>query len=94
MADMTPYQMRAAEVAAYAANIATYTQIIESTDGNWDADLIQFKDMDAHTAAGLCPIDRIERLAALQLHDRMQYLVRTETIEWVKSKAILATIAR
>jgi hypothetical protein len=94
MAELTPYQMREAEVAAYKANIDTYTAIIESIDGTWDADLVQFQGMDPHTAAGQCSLDRIERLAELQLHDRMQYLVRTETIEWFKSKSILATMTK
>jgi hypothetical protein len=92
MSDLTPYQMREQEVAAYKANIDTYTAIINSIEGTWDADLVQFKDMDPHTAAGQCSLERIERLAELQLHDRMQYLVRTETIEWFKSKSILATM--
>lgn len=94
MAELTPYQMREAEVAAYKANIDTYTAIIESIDGTWDEDLVQFQGMDAHIAAGQCSLERIERLAELQLHDRMQYLVRTETIEWFKSKAILATMTK
>ena len=92
MAELTPYQARAAEVAAYKKNIDTYTTIVESIDGNWDEDLIQFKGMENHAAAGQCSLGRIERLAELQLHDHLQYLIRTETIEWFKSKSILATM--
>ena len=94
MAELTPYQAREAEVAAYKNNIDTYTAIVESIDGTWDEDLVHLKGVEHHAAAGQCPLERIERLAELQLHDHMQYLIRTETIEWFKSKSILATMTK
>jgi hypothetical protein len=86
---LTPRQIRQAEVDSYAANIAVYTALLATLDGNWDADLIHLKDLPAHTAAEQCPLNRIDRLAKLQQFEQVSRLLKTETLEWTKSKSIL-----
>jgi hypothetical protein len=82
-------QMRQMEVDSYEANIATYKALLLTLDGNWDADLIHLKDLPSHDAAKQCPLDRIERLAALQQYEQISGLLRTEILECSKAKAIL-----
>jgi hypothetical protein len=86
---LTPKQIRQLEVDAYKTNIDTYTALLATLDGNWDADLIHLKDLEPHEAARQCSMDRIERLAELQQFEQVSYLLKTETIEHNKSKAIL-----
>ena len=86
---LTARQLRQMEVDAYETNIAVYKTLLETLDGNWDADLVQFKNMPAHDAAKQCPLDRIERLAALQQYEQVSGLLRTEMLECSKAKAIL-----
>lgn len=86
---LTPKQLRQLEVDAYKTNIDTYTALLATLDGNWDADLIHLKDLEPHEAARQCSMDRIERLAELQQFEQFSYLLKTETIEHNKSKAIL-----
>lgn len=86
---LTARQVRQMEVDSYAANIDVYKTLLASLDGNWDADLVHLKDLAPHDAAKQCPLDRIERLAELQQFDQVSALLRTETLEWSKAKAIL-----
>lgn len=86
---LTARQIRQMEVDSYEANIAVYRTLLDTLDGNWDADLIQFKNLPAHDAAKQCPLDRIERLAALQQYEQVSGLLRTEILECSKAKAIL-----
>jgi hypothetical protein len=85
----TEIEMRQEEVNAYARNIAIYTQILATLDGNWDADLFQYKGQNFHDAAKQCPIERVERLAELQQYENVSGLIRTEILEKTKSQAIL-----
>lgn len=87
-AQPTALEMRQAEIDAYTANVNTYTNILATLDGNWDADLIHLKDIDPQEAAKQCPMDRVERLAALQLHSQLSHLLKTETIERFKAQSI------
>ena len=84
--------MRRNEVANYAKNIELYKALLEKVDGKWDEDLIPLKGLPHHEAAGQCPIDRLPRLAVLQQYEHFSYLIRTETIEYLKSSAILAVL--
>jgi hypothetical protein len=86
---LTPKQIRQMEVDAYNANIAIYTTLLGTLDGNWDADLIHLKDLDAQEAARQCPMNRLARLAVLQQHDQVTKLLKTEIVEGAKAKAIL-----
>lgn len=85
----TEVEARQAEVDSYNKNIAIYTQILATLNGEWDADLAQYKDVDAHVAAKACPLDKIARLAELQQYDHISGLLRTEILERTKSQAIL-----
>jgi hypothetical protein len=86
---LTPKQIRQMEVDAYNANIATYTALLATLDGNWDADLIHLKDLEPQEAARQCPMNRLARLAVLQQHDQVTKLLKTEIVEGAKAKAIL-----
>lgn len=90
---LTPKQIRQMEVDQYAANIAVYTNLLTTLDGNWDADLVHLKGLPAHDAAEQCPLNRIERLAKLQQFEQVSRLLKTETLEWTKSKSILDLMA-
>jgi len=86
---LTARQIRQMEVDSYEANIVTYRTILDTLDGNWDADLVHLKDLPAHDAAAQCSLDKIERLAELQQFDQISRLIRTEILECSKAKAIL-----
>lgn len=86
---LTPKQVRQIEVDAYKANIAIYTALLETLDGNWDSDLVHLKGLEAQEAARQCPMNRLARLAVLQQFDQVTNLLKTETVECAKAQAIL-----
>jgi len=86
---LTPKEVRQIEVDSYLLNINTYTALLATLDGNWDADLIHLKEIEAQEAARQCPMDRLERLAVLQQFDQVTNLLKTEIVEHSKAKAIL-----
>lgn len=81
--------MRQMEVDSYKANIDVYKKLLETLDGDWDADLVHLKGIEGQEAARLCPIDRLERFAVLQQYEQVSNLLKTEIVEWSKAKAIL-----
>lgn len=89
---LTPKEVRQMEVDSYLLNINTYKALLATLDGNWDADLIHLKDVEAQAAARQCPMDRLERLAVLQQFDQVTNLLKTEIVEHSKAKAILDII--
>jgi hypothetical protein len=86
---LTPKQVRQMEVDSYKANIDIYTALLATLDGNWDSDLIHLKGVEGQEAARQCPMDRLERLAVLQQFEQVTNLLKTETVEHSKAKAIL-----
>ena len=86
---LTPKQIRQMEVDSYQLNIDTYTALLATLDGNWDADLLHLRDLEPQEAARQCPMDRLARLAVLQQYDQITKLLKTETVECAKAKAIL-----
>jgi hypothetical protein len=89
MAELTAKEIRQAEVDAYSANVENYKTLLATLDGNWDADLVHFKDVDVMEAARQCPMDRLGRLAVLQQYDQVTNLLKTEIVERAKAQAIL-----
>ena len=85
---LTPKQVRQAEVDSYKANIDVYTALLATLDGNWDEDLKHLKSLEPHEAARQCPMDRLARLAVLQQFDQVTNLLKTETVEHAKATAI------
>jgi len=85
----TAIELRQMEVDAYTKNIQIYQAILSTLDGNWDDDLIRYKDMPTHDAARLCPVERVERLSELQQFDNLSNLVKTEMLERSKAQKIL-----
>jgi hypothetical protein len=90
--ELTPVQVRQAEVDSYSANVDAYNKLLATLDGNWDADLIHLKDIEAQEAARQCPMDRLDRLAVLQQYDQVTNLLKTEIVERAKAQAILNVI--
>jgi hypothetical protein len=86
---LTPKQVRQMEVDSYKANIAIYTALLATLDGNWDADLIHLKDIEGQEGARQCPMDRLARFAVLQQFEQVSKLLKTETVECAKSESIL-----
>ena len=86
---LSPKQVRQAEVDSYKRNIDTYTTLLATLDGDWDDDLVHLKTLAPHEAARQCPMDRLQRLAVLQQFDQVTNLLKTEIVEHAKSKAIL-----
>jgi hypothetical protein len=89
MTEITPLQARQMEVDAYSANVANYSALLATLDGNWDNDLVHLKNLEPQEAARQCPMDRLERLAVLQQYDQVTNLIKTETVERAKAQAIL-----
>jgi hypothetical protein len=85
----TPKESRQREVDSYKANIATYQTLLATLDGDWDADLVHLKGVEAQSAARQCPMDRLARLAVLQQFDQVTNLLKTEIVECAKAQAIL-----
>jgi hypothetical protein len=85
----TPKESRQLEVDNYKANIAVYTALLATLDGEWDNDLIHLKDVEAQSAARQCPQNRLLRLAVLQQFDQVTKLLKTEIVECAKAEAIL-----
>lgn len=86
---LTPKEVRVLEVASYKANIVTYNALLATLDGNWDADLIHLKNLEAQEAARQCPMEKLQRLAVLQQFDQVTNLLKTEIVECAKAQAIL-----
>lgn len=88
-AELTPKQARQLEVDTYKANIANYRTLLATLDGDWDADLVHLKGIEAQEAARQCPEDKLLRLAVLQQFDQVTNLLKTEIVECAKAEAIL-----
>ncbi len=86
---LTNKQVRQMEVDSYKANIAIYTALLATLDGNWDTDLVHLKDIEGQEGARQCPMDRLARFAVLQQFEQVSNLLKTETVECAKSEAIL-----
>ena len=85
-------ELRQLEVNAYKSNIALYTALLETLDGDWDADLVHLKDMEVQDAARKCPLNRLQRLAVLQQFEQVSNLLKTEIVECAKAEAILKVL--
>lgn len=87
--ELTAKEVRQLEVNNYEANINLYKTLLANLDGDWDADLVHLKGVEAQEAARQCPMDRLARLAVLQQYDQVTNLLKTETVECAKAQAIL-----
>ena len=89
---LTPLQIRQMEVDTYTINVENYNALLAQLDGDWDADLVHLKNVEAQEAARQCPMDRLERLAVLQQFDQVTNLLKTEIVERAKAQAILKVL--
>ena len=86
---LTNKQGRQMEVDSYKANIAIYTALLATLDGDWDADLVHLKNVEGQEGARQCPMDRLARFAVLQQFEQVSNLLKTETVECAKAESIL-----
>ena len=89
---LTPIQVRQAELNAYESNIKNYENILGTINGEWDEDLTHLKNLESQEASRQCSMERLERLAELQLHDQVKNLLKTEIVEKTKSQIILNSL--
>lgn len=90
----TAIELRQMEIDAYTKNIQVYQAILNTLDGNWDEDLVKYRNIPTHDAARDCPINRIERLSELQQFDNLSNLVKTEMLERNKAQKILDALKK
>lgn len=90
--EMTPLELRRAEVAQYAQNIAMYQAIAASLPSEWPSHLAHLKgSKNQHDdIATLTNLDDVELVGDLWAHDAAEAAIRAETIEKRKAEAILA----
>lgn len=87
---VTPLQARIAEVAQYEANIALYKTILETLPTEWPERLMQHRGAtNQHEAITGVDSDDIELLSKLWYADECTKLIKTETLELTKARAIL-----
>ena len=91
---LTPLQIRQAEIAQYEANIATYTAIAANLPSEWPENLVQYKGAkNKHEIiAKIEDLDDVQLLSDLWTHDDAKASIRTETLEKRKAEALLATL--
>jgi cell wall assembly regulator SMI1 len=94
MTDLTPLQMREAEVAQYQANIEMYAAIAATLPNEWPENLVHLKGApDKHSAiADVEDLDDVELVSDLWAYDAAQAAIRSETVEMRKAKAILTVM--
>lgn len=91
---LTPLEIRIAEVAQYEANIAMYQGILANLPTEYPAHLVQYKNAaNKHaTAAQIDDLDDMELLSKLWYGDECYAAIRSEMVEMQKAKAILAVL--
>jgi hypothetical protein len=92
---LTPLQVRQAEVAQYSANIAMYESIIATLPTEWPEHLLQYRNSnDKHkTASEVSDLDDVALLSKLWYADDCHKAIRSETVEKTKAEAILAVLS-
>jgi hypothetical protein len=91
MTEMTPLEIRTAEVAQYQANITLYTTMLANLPTEYPAHLEQYRGaVDKHAVAGqIEDLDDVLLLSDLWTADDCRKAIRTETVEMRKAQAIL-----
>jgi hypothetical protein len=90
---LTPLQVRIAEVGQYEANIALYKTILTTLPTEWPERLLGYKgSKNQHDVISSVDADDVELLAQLWYADECIKAIKTETLELTKSKAILSVL--
>lgn len=89
--ELTPLELRQAEVAQYQQNIAMYEAIAAGLPSEYPEHLAKYKTRkDQHAAiAEIDDMDDVELLSDLWAHDSAKAAVRSETVEMRKAVAIM-----
>lgn len=92
--NLTPLEARRAEVAQYEANIALYQTILATLPTEWPAHLEKYRGSknEHDDIASVDDLADVELLGKLWYADRVKKSIRTETLECMKAKAILAVL--
>lgn len=88
---MTPIELRRAEVAQYQANIAMFEAIYATLPHEWPEHLEQYRNSSNQhqTADKVENLEDVALLAQLWYADEVHKAIRAETVEMTKAKAIL-----
>jgi hypothetical protein len=91
---ISPLDSRRAEVAQYEANIALYQTILATLPTEWPSHLEKFKGSknEHDDIANVEDLADVELLSKLWYADRVKKSIRTETLECMKAKSILAVL--
>ena len=94
MSELTPIEIRRAEVAQYDANIAMYETILATLPTEWPAHLAHLKGRKDHqeAAAEVSSMDDVELLSQLLYRQQCEASIRAEKLERTKAAAILAAM--
>jgi len=92
--ELTPLELRQAEVAQYEANIALYNDILNNLPTTWPAHLEKYRgSKNEHVdVASVDNLDDVELLGKLWYADTIKKAIRTEIIEMTKAKEILKVL--
>ena len=91
---LTALEARRLEVAQYQQNIAIYTAISQALPSEWPEHLVHLKSVkNRHEAvAAIEDLEDVQLLASLWAYDDAKAAVRAETVELIKSQAILSVL--
>lgn len=92
--NLTPLEARRAEVAQYEANIVLYQTILNTLPTSWPAHLEKYRGSknEHDDIATVEDLDDVALLSKLWYADRVKKSIRTETLECMKAKSILAVL--
>jgi hypothetical protein len=91
---LTPLELRQAEVAQYETNIALYESILTSLPTEWPSHLEKYRGAknQHESAAEVSNLADVELLSKLWYVDECKKAIRAETVELTKAKSILAVL--
>ena len=92
--NLTPLQIRIAEVAQYQANIEMYKSMLANLPTEWPTRLEQYKNaIDKHKVIGeIENLDDVVLVSDLWAADDCRKAIRTETLEMRKAQSILTVL--
>lgn len=92
--NLTPLEARRAEVAQYEANISLFQTILATLPTEWPTHLEKYRGSknEHDDIATVEDLDDVALLSKLWYADRVKKSIRTETLECMKAKAILAVL--
>jgi hypothetical protein len=85
--------LRENEIHNYQFNIDNYTGILTSLpQGDTPANIVQYLETPIEDLPAHIPLNEVQTIAEYQWRKRLNTLIRTETVEQLKSKSILSSL--